>query len=238
MPQDDPTTITGSAGTTPAPTSAATGPDPLATSRQMREQGTDLNQVDWMAKYNGAVGAFNQRLSALTEENERLKVQVADLASQVTQRDTAYASVKTQADSLPTIQQQLTDAQKASNDAQGLIEKQKLLMEFPNLLTAPVEAGKSNPFVELVMGSTLPSDKLREQLAAMGSLMPQKSAANPATGGSPPPAPPASTGGSDKASYRKQAMDWHQKFIDSGRTDLEASAKEQEAWDLYGKAQQ
>lgn len=225
------------APTVPAVTPGRSDPDPLASSRALKELGVDLNTVDWMARYNGAIGAFGQRLASIAKTSEKLTQEKKLLEENLKQVTARIEELGGKTAKMPELEKALADVTLRATTAESQLEKQRILLEFPSLLTGSATGG-TNPFVELAMSSTLPADQLRIQLASVAGTMAQPAAPRlPMTGATPPAPTPALGSGNDAESYHKQAIMWHDKFLDSHGTDFEASSKEAEYWELYKKAQ-
>lgn len=208
-------TILPPAATPPAPTPAPAKPEePLPTSKTMREQGIDLNTVDWMAKYNGTVGAANQRISNLITENGKLEFQAKDLQGQLEKTHARIKELEGAANQLPDVQKQLTDASTAKAELENKLSKQQVLFGYPHLLNVGPEGGES-PLIALAMSSTLDPEALKKQLDALEAGLPIKSVQP----GIPPGAPAADQGQGDAASYKKKATAAYNKWIDSHQTD-------------------
>jgi len=213
------------------PAAAAPDKDLLASSRQLKDSGIDLNEVDWMARHNGAVGAAKQRIAELTEKNAQLDFKVKDLDARLALANAKVADLEISAGKLPELETQLstTAAEKAA--LTDKVTKQQVLFGYPHLLNVGPEGGV-NPLVELAMSSTLGMDDLKKQLDALSVGAP---AAKPVTPGLPPGAPPQ--GGGTNVNYHKKAQAAYQTWINSGQTDDAAKADFDENMRLHKQSQ-
>jgi len=222
------------AGETPVVAPSASGTNaavpsqeqPILSSREMLESGVDLNSVEWLSKYNGVVGANRQ----LQDSQKTLKGRVSEL-------EAANAKLAEQTQAAQVLQGQVTTLQAEAETHKAQLERTKLLLRYPKLLTLP-------GVDELVANSTLAPDALKTHLDAILAALPETGPVQQPQqppGSTPPPPVPAGgpvpangTPGTQDAEYwHEEALKHHDAFINGGRIDTTEMAKEQEAWAKY-----
>jgi hypothetical protein len=237
---DDPTTLT------PAPTdSAATGgatsqgnaAAPVQSSREMANAGVNLDAIDWQAKYNGLVGTYKARTNQLGTEIDRLNLLNTELTDKVTQLQGQITDLTNKVNAANALQSQLDTANGEKQAALDRANRLDLLTKFPSILSAQVKADDgtvSNPLLDIIMGSNLPIDDLKTKAAQLAASL---QVAQPATtGGNMPPMPAPVSGDESPEVLQQKAMDAHNRWIKSGKTDAEAKAEADRMWELHRKA--
>jgi hypothetical protein len=110
------------------------------------------------------------------------------------------------------------------------------LTQYPTLLAAQTKAEDgtvSNAMLDLLMSSNLPIDQLKAKAEQLVSSLPRQTA-QPT--GLPPMPTPAPTGNESAEELQAKAMDAHDRWIKSGRTDAAAKAESEKYWGLHREA--
>jgi hypothetical protein len=203
----------------------------------MRVAGIDLNTVDWKEQYNGAVGSFRQELEKANASVADHQTKLAAALQKITELETSLGGATEKASKYDGLTAELDTAKKQAADLAKTTEKQKLLLEFPDVLMQSTVVGEGdkaktvNPYLDLIMSSTASGDELRNMVATMVATFKKPGQA----GGLPAPAP-ATTEPLDSASLKRKAVEWHEKAIASGAShDFDEEAR---YWKLAREAEQ
>ena len=245
---------------TGAPATTVSQAPPPATSQQPATLHPDVYAPDgkrWRDKFYGQDGAIQKLQKDMATTAGAYDHTIAGLQEQLTVRDSqistlqaGQANIQAQADSIPTLNQTITELQ----GQVGLVDKYRALTEYPDLLNIQVEetvpatepggtptTRSVNPLLSLVESSSLPPDQLKAQLAQLATFYrtPAPAPTGPAapaptTATPPPPGPPAIPSPAVPADqntveyWRGRALKAHERLI-SG--DVTARHDERDAWE-------
>src|SRR3972149_24600 len=186
-------------------------PPPFASSRQLRQAGEtepgDTSPEYWRAKYDGVIGAAQERWRKMTGQIEAGQMEVRARDDQIARITTDLEAVRAQAATLVTTQQALEAANAQIAQLQGQVARQAVLMKHPKLLSATVKAEdgtESNPILDLIMNSKMTAEELETKAVALAATLQQVSPSVVLPGTVPPP-PEQSVGEGPPGFYHRRA---------------------------------
>jgi len=199
-------------------------------------QSAPVDTTDWKAKYDGLVGTYRARTNELSTEIDRQKLLVQERDARITALEARIAELTAQLATANTFKDQVTALEADKQAATARAERLELLTQYPTLLAAQTKAEDgtvSNAMLDLLMSSNLPIDQLKAKAEQLAASLPRQTA-QPT--GLPPMPTPAPTGNESLEELQTKAMEAHDRWIKSGRTDTEAKAQSDKYWALHREA--
>ena len=235
--ENDSTTPPAAATETPAATAAASSQSaPVVQSSREMAQSAPVDATDWKAKYDGLVGTYRARTNELSTEIDRQKLLVQERDTKIAALEAQITALNTQLATANTFKDQVTALEADKQAATTRAERLELLTQYPTLLAAQTKAEDgtvSNAMLDLLMSSNLPIDQLKAKAEQLAASLPRQTA-QPT--GLPPMPTPAPTGNESLEELQAKAMEAHDRWIKSGRTDTEAKAQSDKYWALHREA--
>jgi hypothetical protein len=201
----------------------------------MRQDQQAVDTTNWQAKYDGLVGTYRARTNELNTEVDRQKLLVQERDTKNAALEARVAELTAQLTAANAFKDQVTTLEAEKSAANTKAERLELLTKYPALLAAQTKADDgtvSNPMLDLLMSSNLPIDQLQAKAEQLAASLPRQ---NPPAG-TPPMPTPAATGNETVEELQARAMEAHQRWITSGRTDADAKAESERYWGLHKEA--